>query len=118
MKRSFPRSALAHNLSYLMRRDKMSEATLARRSGVAQKTINNIRNGISVPTLDTVESLAAAFSISSWHLILPNLPDDLIASREVEAFWNNYVRASQAGRRYIHHAAEREAEYLLKEKPP
>lgn len=94
-----------------MRTEKLSEAALAKRSGIAQKTINNIRNGVSAPTLDTIEALASAFNLTGWHLIMPNLPEELISGKSLERLYRAYVAASQEGRGYIDHVAERESGY-------
>lgn len=115
-RRTPPRDSLIRNIDYLMRAEKLSEAALAKRSGIAQKTINNIRNGISAPTLDTIEALAAAFNLSGWHIIMPGLPEELIAGKSIERLCRAYVAASEKGRSYIDHVAEREATYGIQ--PP
>lgn len=109
--RLIQREAIIRNLRHLMRKEKLSEQALAKRAGVAQKTINKILNNQSAPTLDTISRLAAAFGLNNWHLIMPNLPDELISSKDLERLYKSYILASQEGREYIVHAAEREAEY-------
>lgn len=106
-----PRQTLAANLRYLMDLEHLSETKLAKRSGVAQRTINDILNQKSSATLDTVQALAAAFGLNLWHLIMPNLPDDLKKSPSISRLYASYVRASPEGRKFIEMAAEREASY-------
>jgi len=107
----FKRDSLINNLRHLMRKEKLSEQALAKRAHVAQKTINKILNGQSAPTLDTVDKLAFAFSITSWQLIMPNLPEELISSGSLEKLYKSYIQATEKGREYLIHVAEHEAEY-------
>lgn len=114
MKVTNPRQTLADNLAHLMKAEKLSQAKLAARSGVAQHTISDIMNQKSAATLDTVSTLAAAFGLDMWHLLMPGLPDELKKSEAVPRLYANYARASEEGRRYIEIAAEREAAYSQK----
>lgn len=103
-----PRDSLARNLRFLMTQADLSEQNLADRSGVGQKTINNILNKVNSPTLSTVEKLAAAFGLTGWHLIMPNLPDELISSPTLAKLFSDYVSATPEGRKLIAHIADRE----------
>lgn len=103
--------SLARNLRHLMRQNGLSEKALEKRSGVAQKTINNILNRVSSPTLDTVEKLAQSFGLTGWHLIMPSLPDDLVSSQSIEKLYKSYLNSSAEGRDHISRVAEREAHY-------
>lgn len=109
--RAIPRQTLARNLRFLMKREQLSEEALEKRSGVAQKTINNILNEASAATLDTLDKIAGAFGLTAWHLIMPNLPDELISSPSMEKLYRSYVSASKEGRALIEHVAEREGKY-------
>lgn len=109
--RPLPKETLIRNLRFLMDREGLSEAALAKRSGVSQKGINKILNGESAPTLDTVDKLSAAFGLNLWHLIMPNLPDDLISSPSIERLYSFYTSASPEGREYIDRVAKREADF-------
>ncbi len=93
--RPAPRQSLIRNLRYLMKREKLSEESLAKKAGVAQKTVNKILNGLSAPTLDTLDRIAGAFGLTSWHLIIPNLPDELISSPSIERLYKSYSEASE-----------------------
>lgn len=115
--RTLPRETLIKNLRFLMKKEKLSEEVLGKRCGVAQKTINNILNGESSPTIDTLDKIAGAFGLNSWHLILQDLPDDLIKSASIANLYKAYIAATDEGRQLIDHVAEREARYEPRVKP-
>lgn len=114
--RTLPRETLIKNLRFLMKKEKLSEDMLGKRSGVAQKTINNILNGESSPTIDTLDKLAGAFGLNSWHLILQDLPENLIHSPSIAKLYKAYISASEEGRELIDHVAAREAQTQYKPK--
>lgn len=104
----------ANNLRLLMRLGGLNQTELAKKSGVSQKTISNILNNGQNPTIETADLLAAAFGLEGWHLIMPNLPTDLVSSPTIEALFNSFLGASTGGREMIIKVAEREAEYNTK----
>lgn len=91
----------------------MSQAELARQSDVSQKTISNILNPEveQSPSIETAEKLAKPFGLEGWHLIMPNLPDDLVSSPSIERLLNSYINSSQEGRDMINKVADRESKY-------
>lgn len=105
------KEVIRRNLQALMERDGLSGKSLEKKSKTAQKTVWKILNGKSAPTLDTVDKLAAAFGVTAWHLIMPNLPNELLSDRKIEQVVSLYVQTEEKGREYIHHVAEREAKY-------
>ena len=107
------RESFVRNLRYLMSMADMSQAELSRRSKVSQKTISNILSSEKnqVPSIETADMLAKPFGLEGWHLIMPNLPEDLISSTSVERLLTSYVSSSEEGRKVIDSIAEREAEY-------
>lgn len=109
--RTPPKESLARNLRFLMDLEVLSEAAVAKRSKVSQKAINNILNGTSGGTLNSVDKIADAFGLTAWHLIMPNLPDELIAGKSIEKLYNSFITSDEAGREYTLHVAEREASY-------
>lgn len=113
-KNSLPRATLARNLSYLMDKHQLSCAALAKRSGVSAKTINNMTNTRYNVTLDSVDAVARAFGLSGWHLIMPNLPADLIESRSLENLVTRYAGLPAEGRDQVERTADREAEYFAR----
>lgn len=104
-----PRDSLAANLRHLMNSREWNQVELAKRSRVNQKTISNILAGRNTPTLDKLDMIASAFGLNAWHLILPNLPVELINGGTIERLFSNYLASGQRGREYIDHVAEREA---------
>lgn len=99
------------NLRYLISENNVTQTELAKLSGVAQKTISNILSVDKgqIPSVETAEKLAQAFGLSGWHLLMPNLTTELIASPAIEDLVKNYVRATTDGRRVIETIAQREA---------
>lgn len=99
--RPAPRESLAHNVRLLMDKAGFDQADLAKRAGVSQKTISNLVNARTAPTLDNVERVARAFGLTAWHLIMPNLPDELVAGGKIEKLVSKYIAADPAEREYI-----------------
>lgn len=102
---------LKNNLSILMERDSLSETGLAKRAKVAQKTVNNIMNLRSTPTLDVLTRLAQALNVTPWLLIMPDLPSDMLRSHEAERLLRSYIDSNNDGRELILHVSERESRY-------
>ena len=103
------------NLKYLMRLHDYKQISLAEKAGLSQKTISNILTNRQVPSIETVQRLAEAFSLDGWHMMMPGLPDDLKSSRSIEELYYGYVRSSPEGRRHIEMVAEREAAYTSRQ---
>jgi hypothetical protein len=76
---------------------------------VAQKTINNMMNAKSSPTVRTLDKVASGFGLRCWHLLMPNL-DPAIAN-DLERLIDSFSQSTVAGRGYIQRVAERESEY-------
>lgn len=110
-----PRQVLARNVRFLMDRQGFSEAELAKRSGVSQKTINNILNQRVGSSLERAEAIAKVFSLPLWQLTLPELPDRFDSLGDMELVFSSWLNASDDGRKLIRMVAEREAAYLVKE---
>lgn len=105
---------LARNLDHLMKDRGWTQVETAKRARVDQKTISNILNQKKTPGLEVVESIATAFGLNLWHLILPSLIDDLNGGGSIRAVYDAYFKASREGRQHIIQVAEREAEYNKK----
>lgn len=106
--RPLPRETLAKNLRWLLDKHGWSERSLAKRSKVAQKTVNNILNEVSSPTLDKLEAIAAAFGLTSWQLIMPSLPKELLDSPCIPRILERYASLDDDGREYIDRTLDRE----------
>jgi len=106
---------LARNLHYLMEDRGWTQAETAKRAGCDQKTISNILNEKKISKLDLVDSIAKAFGLHPWPLILPSLIDDLENGSSVADLYRSYFKSSREGRQHIISVAEREAEYNTRE---
>ena len=102
---------LSENLRYLLKRNGWSEAELARRSGVSQKTVNNAVNMTKSTKIETAEALAKPFGLESWHLTLPDLPSDIESGGMMTSLIKSYLMSSDDSRLHIVAIAEREAKY-------
>jgi transcriptional regulator with XRE-family HTH domain len=105
---------LARNLNFLMDKYSYSEREVSKRSGVAPKTVNNMRNARTTSTIENVDKVASVFGLSGWQMIVPDLPSDLVESRQLKSTLSNYMSADTEGRQAIDRLAEREAAYTAK----
>jgi transcriptional regulator with XRE-family HTH domain len=102
-------SSVATNLAVLLRMAmNNNQSELARRSKVSQRHISDIINGRSECTGPIANMLAAPFGLKGWHLQLPNLPKDLVASPAIAKLVEAYISADEAGRDFLDAAANRE----------
>ena len=111
--RPHTRETLAANIKALLNIWKWDQKKLAEKAGVSQKTISNMVNpdsGIN-PQLDNVEKVATAFGLSAWHLIIPNLPEELLRNGSLEHLAELYIRLPEDAREVINRVAERECAY-------
>lgn len=86
-----------------------NQSELARQSGVSQRHISDILNGHTECTVPYANKLAAPFGLTGWHLQLPDLPKDLVASPAIAKLVAAYIKADAAGREFLDAAGEREA---------
>lgn len=94
-----------------------SQAELARRSGVAQKTLSNWlapeRGG--APNLDKLVPVARVYSLEVWQLLIPDLPDDMLLLGHLKDLVANYRKIiNPKAREYIDRIAEAEAGYAAR----
>lgn len=101
-------SILAKNLAYLMDKREWDTVQCAKQVGIDQKTIWNILNEKKKPTVETVDKIASAFGLSSWHLILPHLIEDLEGETSIRKLYDDYFASGPNGKRFIASVAERE----------
>ena len=67
------RRHLVANIKALLVARGISQTQLAKRARVGQKTVNNLMNLLSAPTIDTVSRLADALDVHIWELVSPSL---------------------------------------------
>lgn len=111
MARQATRDNLVGNLQWLMTTTGWNQVEVAKRSGVSQKSISKILRREMVPTIELADKLAAAFGLSGWHIIMPDLPRDLVGSTSLERLFKDFISSDQAGRELIQHVAAREAKH-------
>ncbi len=109
------REILAKNIKRLMDHNnpRLTQTDLAKKSGVSQRTISNLlRPDAEIsPTLANVEAVAQSFGLALWHLLVPDLPDDLLTSRSIEKVLDCYKEATSEGRATIERIAQGEMRY-------
>lgn len=108
------RRALASNVKRLRLAKGWSQVQLARKAGVAQTAISYIEkpDGKS-PSMETLESVAAAFGIPYWALSIPNL--DISPAELIDAGFvlETFIHAPHDGKQQIRRIAEAEARYTV-----
>lgn len=111
--------AFAHNLQRLMDHHGLSQAELARKSGVGQSTLSKLLNiedpSAMNPRSSTVEQLADYFDIPGWQLMMPGLPLELLLSKRLTKLVENYRDAPEPGRAQVERIAESEVKYAIAE---
>lgn len=110
--RSLPRETLARNLQFLMDLHGYTEAVVAKRADVSQKSVNNLLHQRHPPNLEVVDKVAGAFGLNLWQIILPNLPRDVTREGGTLAkLVDSYLEANNEGQKLVLQLAEREAKY-------
>ena len=99
------------NIKKLMRLRGDSIRDLAERSNIHKSTIGNLLSGRHKISVEAADAIARAYGLEGWHLLMPNLSDDLIQSPTISRLVQSYVAADDKGREHICHVAEREAAY-------
>ncbi len=106
---------LADNLRRLMDAGGDSQMEVAKRGGLAQRSVSNVLTyGVkhdTSPTVRTVDGLARAFKLHTWLLFLPHLSVELAKSGELEDLLTAYLHSSDEGRRNIKRIADGEARF-------
>lgn len=111
MQRPKPKETLAKNLKMLMDETGIKVSALSKSSGVSVRMILYILKEEKTATIDTANDLAAVFRLDGWSLLMPDLRADLMKNGRLTKLVKNYLTASQQGREYIDHVAEKEADY-------
>lgn len=99
------------NLKTLMTDNGDSTYSLAKRSGIPQSTVSRFLNNGAKISVEAAEQLAGAYGLEGWHLLMRDLPNDLLKSKRLEKLYERYRSASSEARDYIDSVAERESKY-------
>lgn len=103
---------LIDNLTWLKDQHGDSVYSIGKRAKMSPRTVSNIlaREQDKV-SIEQADMLASAYSLAGWHLLLPNLPRDLVESPSIAKLFGDFVASSEEGRSHIKMVAEREASY-------
>lgn len=106
------REAIANNVKRLMDHHGHNQTALAKKSGVSQRTISNVIRPDSAGslTLESMDAIARAYGLQTWHIMLPNAPLELLVNSSLEKLVDNYMYATREGRDMITRVSAREAE--------
>jgi transcriptional regulator with XRE-family HTH domain len=97
-----------NNLRRLMKLRDWSQVKLAQESGVSQTHISAILRGDSSCTVEMAEMLAKPFNLNGWHLLIKDLPDELVNSPSLNRLVEAYIGATHDGRDFLDAAVDRE----------
>lgn len=110
---------VAKNILALRKYHEWSQATLAKKAGISQRTVSNIENPPNdpnySPTLDNVEKIASAFGIAQYHISMP-VRLEVLVDKCIEKTIECYDSAGIEGRENITRVAENEMRYSVKNK--
>jgi transcriptional regulator with XRE-family HTH domain len=79
------KDVLAKNTRALMTRRGWNQEQLGKRAGISQTHVGNVLRKEVEPTTTIIESLAKAFGIEAYVLMMPGLPVELLDSNEIPA---------------------------------
>lgn len=65
------------NVRAQITRQKLSTAILAKRAGIAPKTLNNLLNGRHAPQSDVLSKIAKGLKVELWQLWLPEFAAEM-----------------------------------------
>ena len=104
------RETVSANLKALLRIRDWSQAELARQAGLPTRTVNAVVNMEGACTVETAEKLARPFGLHGWHLLIPNLPDDLVNNTSLSSLVESYAGLNHTSRELINDLAAKLAE--------
>ena len=99
------------NVKTLMQKNGDTTYSLADRSGLAQSTVVNILSGKHKISVESADIIATAYGLEGWHLLMRNLPAELLSSKKLERLCQRYIASTEESRSYIDAVAERESKY-------
>lgn len=104
---------LARNLTLLMDHYDHTQMFIEEKTGVSQKTVSNMKNPGDdySPGLNNVSAIARFYNLQTWHLLLPNPPEEILFNSSIEKFVDHYMVMSKEEREAWAHVAEVSAKY-------
>lgn len=90
-----------------------TQGELSRRAGgdPGQTSISATERGVYAATLDTIQSLAEAFGVEPWLLLVPGLDPGAIDAGRVDAILKAYLSLPDDARAQLDRVAEAESRY-------
>lgn len=105
----------AENVAALLAAHDMKESDLVRKTGLSQRTINNIlnpdRDPNHSPRMEVVDKVGQALKVDGWVLLIPGIKVEVSESPKFKNLVYGYNKANQEGRDYISYVTEKEAKY-------
>ena len=78
-----------------------NQVELAARSGVSQRMISHVLTKNAACSIETADALARPFGLFGWHLLIPDLPAELMQSGSLQRVVTAYSKASAENRDLI-----------------
>ena len=100
---------LVENIRSLMKETKTTKPMLAKKSGVSERMIAYILAKQRTPTVDIAESLASAFGLRGWQLMVPGIKPEI--AKSTDSLISRYSEMTPEGREYLDRVAEQESKY-------
>lgn len=87
------KDVLAKNTRVLMDRRGWNQVKLGQKAGISQTHVGNVLRKEVEPTTTVIESLARAFGLPGYILLMPGLPAELLDSNEIPALLQAWLSA-------------------------
>lgn len=83
------------NVKRLMERRGWRQEKLAGKSGISQSHIGNLLRKQHAPTSGVIEAVADAFGLPGWLLLVPELPVEILDSKDLPNLLTEYLQAAK-----------------------
>lgn len=103
------KQVLATNCGLLKRLDDASDVKMAKKGGVAAKTVNNLYNMNTNPTLKSIVAVAEAYGVEPWQLLHPNFSEGLPSESDLRQLSKALAELSDADFAAVLRAREQDA---------
>lgn len=103
------RKVVADNLRALMDQRAWSQTDVANKARVSQRHISNMLNRKTSASFETLNSVAAAFGIPGWLMMIDGLSLDLLDSQRIPLLVNRFRASGPDDRDLVERMAERGA---------
>ncbi|HLA60932.1 MAG TPA: helix-turn-helix transcriptional regulator [Nitrospiraceae bacterium] len=88
------REVLATNTRALMERRGWTQAKVAAKASLSQTHVGNVLRQEVAPTTVVITGLGKAFDLPGWLLLVPELPIEILDSKEVPDLLQTYLEAA------------------------